>query len=176
MSTPAPAVDAVLDERHPPAATQRASKKRKQPAPVTTGAIAATATPAVQAGRVVIPLRNKRLRKHAALIQTPTSGFLLCCARKRETECMQSALRLLQHCADDMYGVWVKGKAGEAGEQSRTDEDDEQEDADGEERGSVGQPVADAEKDAQTTLTKQSAPSTQRLVNDTLTHCLASAR
>ena len=127
-------------------ANNRSSKKRKQPIPATEGAAATSDTTAAQPGRVVIPLRSKRLRKHAALIQTATSGFLLCCTRKRETECMQSLLPILQLYADQLYGVWVKGK-----------EEEELEDGGGEEGAATEQPTADGEQESHTAHIKQSA-------------------
>lgn len=62
---------------------------------------------------------------------------------------MQSVLRLLQLYADEMYGVWVRGKQDEGS-------DDEEEEG-GEEGGSARQSTADGERETHATPVKQSA-------------------
>ena len=149
-----PTSDAV-EKKDSSADGRRASQKRKKPSTAAEGAIDSSIVPS-QADRVVIPLRSKRLRKHAALIQTPTSGFLLCCARKRETECMQSTLRLLQLYADETYGVWVKGK-----EEDETQNDGEDEEQASEAAVTTEPSIVNSEQEAHRALKKQSAYNTR---------------
>ena len=143
------------------AAIKTPGRKRKRPLTASTAAAGAstdTAVSSAQPGHAFIPLRNKRLRKHAALIQTATSGVLLCCARKRESECMTSVLRLLQLYADELYGAWVKGKEGEKADGSTRAEKEEEEDG-GEEATVAGGQSAE--------LSAQSAQRTQTRDGDT---------
>ena len=79
---------------------------------------------------------------------------------------MTSVLRLLQLYADEMYGVWVKGREGEEADGTTRADVEDEEDGGEEATVAVGQSIADRDDQAHAQLTKQSALHRQAHVGD----------